>query len=70
MEIEFSFQWREMLLFLTTNMVAMTSHANHQYEMSDKDFFDYFVCVIKWYTREIREKFHLHFVQILIIFLA
>ena len=39
MEIEFSFQWREMLLFLTSNMVAMTSHANHQYEMYDKDFF-------------------------------
>ena len=28
------------------------------------------VCVIKWCTREIREEFHAHFVQILIISLA
>ena len=30
MKIEFSSQRREMLLFLTTNMAAMTSRANQQ----------------------------------------
>ena len=30
MKIEFSTQWREMLLFLTTNMAAVTSRANQQ----------------------------------------
>ena len=30
MKIEFSFQRREMLLFLTTNMAAVTSRANQQ----------------------------------------
>ena len=39
MEIELSSHRREMLLFLTTNMAGMTSHANHQCKMSDKDFF-------------------------------
>ena len=39
MEIELSSHRREMLLFLTTNMAGVTSHANHQYKMSDKDFF-------------------------------
>ena len=32
MKIEFSFQRREMLLFLTTNMAAVTSRANQQLE--------------------------------------
>ena len=31
MKIEFSSQRREMLLFLTTNMAAVTSRANQQY---------------------------------------
>ena len=31
MKIEFSSQKRKMLLFLTTNMGAVTSHANQQY---------------------------------------
>ena len=31
MKIEFSSQRREMLLFLTTNLAVMTSHANQQY---------------------------------------
>ena len=34
MKIEFSFQRREMLLFLTTNMAAVTSRANQQYVSS------------------------------------
>ena len=34
MKIEFSSQRREMLLFLTTNMAAVTSHANQQYKDS------------------------------------
>ena len=33
MKIEFSSQRREMLLFLTTNMAAVTSRANQQYGM-------------------------------------
>ena len=31
MKIEFSSQRREILLFLTTNMAAVTSHANQQW---------------------------------------
>ena len=34
MKIEFSSQRREMLLFLTTNLAAMTSCANQQYVIS------------------------------------
>ena len=30
MKMEFSAKRREMLLFVTTNMAAMTSHANQQ----------------------------------------
>ena len=33
MKIEFSFQRREMLLFLTTNMAVVTSQANQQYRL-------------------------------------
>ena len=36
MKIEFSSQRREMLLLLTTNMAAMTSHANQQYIVACK----------------------------------
>ena len=35
MKIEFSSQRREMLLFLTTNMAAVTSRANHQWMNKD-----------------------------------
>ena len=38
MKIEFSFQRREMLLFLTTNMAAVTSRTNYQYQKYDKVF--------------------------------
>ena len=34
MKIEFSSQRREMLLFLTTNMAAVTSHANQEYRVA------------------------------------
>ena len=34
MKIEFSSQRREMLLFLATNLAAVTSHANHQLSYS------------------------------------
>ena len=34
MKIEFSFQRREMVLFLTTNMAAVTYRANQQYVSS------------------------------------
>ena len=34
MKKEFSFQRREMLLFLTTNMAAVTSRANQQYRIA------------------------------------
>ena len=34
MKMEFSSQRREMLLFLTTNMAAVTSRANQQWERS------------------------------------
>ena len=34
MKIEFSSQRREMLLFLTTNMAAVTSRANQQYRLA------------------------------------
>ena len=37
MKIEFSSQRREMLLFLTTNMAAVTSRANQQYLASQPD---------------------------------
>ena len=36
MKIEFSSQRREMLLFLTTNMAAVTSRANQQYRYNQK----------------------------------
>ena len=35
MKIEFSSQRREMLLFLTTNIAAVTSRANQQYDLFD-----------------------------------
>ena len=55
MEIELSSHRREMLLFLTTNMAGVTSHANHQYKMSDKDFFK-LICMCNQMVRsEIRE---------------
>ena len=41
MKIGFSSQRREMLLFMIANMAAVLSHANHQYKLSDKDFFNY-----------------------------
>ena len=34
MKIEFSSQRREMLLFFTTNMAAVTSRANQQYRIA------------------------------------
>ena len=34
MKIEFSSQRREMLLFLTTNMAAVTSRANQEYRVA------------------------------------
>ena len=37
MKIEFSSQRRETLLFLTTNMVAVTSLANQQYNLRKLD---------------------------------
>ena len=39
MKIEFSSQRREMLLFLTTNMAAVTSRANQQLEKKDMQCF-------------------------------
>ena len=36
MKIDFSSQRREMLLFLTTNMAAVTSRANQQYRKIPK----------------------------------
>ena len=38
MNIEFIFQRREMLLFLTTNMAAVTSRTNYQYQKYDEVF--------------------------------
>ena len=38
MKIELSFQRREMLLFLTTNMAAVTSRTNYQYQKYDEVF--------------------------------
>ena len=38
MKIEFSSQRREMLLFLTTNMAAVTSRANQQLNVSKNVF--------------------------------
>ena len=38
MKIELSSQRREMLLFLTTNMAAMTSRANQQYANQSHNF--------------------------------
>ena len=47
MKIEFSSQRREMLLFLTTNMAAVTSRANQQSTVS---YFQCFSCFISIYN--------------------
>ena len=47
MKIEFSSQRREMHLFLTINMAAMTSHANQQLSMHHSTQFILNVCVKK-----------------------
>ena len=46
MKIEFSSQGREVLLFLTTNMAAVTSRANQQYKLGYNDYFIYFVLIL------------------------
>ena len=51
MKIEFSSQRREMLLFLTTNMAAMTSRANQQLYRS----YLYYISQEVFLRRDIRE---------------